>query len=158
MFVKGTLFYSVSLDCEKAPVYRFEVVVTGLGCDKSSPREVVLRKKPPGKLLPGAHAVEREYRVIEALGRAGVPVPKLVGPICTDDSVLGTPFYLMEYVKGRIFKVWPLTHFFLFPLCKNSLIFLEGKSMTPPRGNTILFRSSQKLPRLRLGPSKGFLS
>ena len=78
--------------------------MTGLGCDKSSPREVVLRKKPPGKLLPGAHAVEREYRVIEALGRAGVPVPKLVGPICTDDTVLGTPFYLMEYVKGRIFK------------------------------------------------------
>ena len=55
-------------------------------------------------------------------------------------------------------QVWPLTHFFLFPFCKNSLICLEGKSMTPHRGNTILFRSSQQLPRLRLGPSKGFLS
>ena len=46
----------------------------------------------------------------------------------------------------------------LFPFSKNSLICLEGKSMTPRRGNTILFRSSQQLPRLRLGPSKGFLS
>ena len=48
--------------------------------------------------------------------------------------------------------------FFLFPFCKNSLICLEGKSMTPGWGNTILFRSSQHLPCLRLGPSKGFLS
>ena len=53
-------------------------------------------------------------------------------------------------------QVLPLTQFFLFPLCENSLICLEGKSMTPHRGNTILFRSSQQLPRLR--PSKGFLS
>ena len=64
---------------------------------------MVVRKKPPGKLLPGAHAVEREYRVIEALGRAGVPVPKLIA-LCTDEEVLGTPFYLMEYVKGKIYK------------------------------------------------------
>ena len=50
-------------------------------------------------------------------------------------------------------------NFFLFPFWKEkSLIFLEGKSMTPHQGNTILFRSSQQLPRLRLGPSKGFLS
>ena len=55
-------------------------------------------------------------------------------------------------------QVWPLTQFFLFPFCENSLIYLEGKSMTPHRGKTILFRSSQQLPRLRLGPSKGFLS
>ena len=47
---------------------------------------------------------------------------------------------------------------FLFPFCKKSFICLEGKSMTPHRRNTILFRSSQQLPRLRLGPSKGFLS
>ena len=51
-----------------------------------------------------------------------------------------------------------LLNFCLFPFCENSLICLEGKSMTPHRGNTILFRSSQQLPRLRLGPSKGFLS
>ena len=55
-------------------------------------------------------------------------------------------------------QVWPLAQFFLIPFCKNSLICLEGKSMTPQGGNTILFRSSQQLPRLRLGPSKGFLS
>ena len=52
-------------------------------------------------------------------------------------------------------QVWPLT---LFPFCENSLICLEGKSMTPYWGNTIFFRSSQQLPRLCLGPSKGFLS
>ena len=55
-------------------------------------------------------------------------------------------------------QVWPLTHFFLFPSCENSLIRPEGKSMTPHRGNTIFFCSSQQLPRLRLGPLKGFLS
>ena len=55
-------------------------------------------------------------------------------------------------------EVWPLTQFFLFPFGEKSLICLEGKSMTPHRGDTILFRSSQQLPRLRLGPSKGFLS
>ena len=49
-------------------------------------------------------------------------------------------------------------NFFLIPFCENSLICLEGKSMTPHRGNTILFRSSQQLPRLGLGPSKDFLS
>ena len=56
------------------------------------------------------------------------------------------------------YQVWALTQFFLLPFSENSLICLEGKSMTPHRGNTILFRSSQQLPRLRLGPSKGFLS
>ena len=53
---------------------------------------------------------------------------------------------------GAVPQVWPLTQFYLFPFCENSLICLEGKSMTPHRGNTILFRSSQQLPRLRLGP------
>ncbi|CAM9959056.1 unnamed protein product [Lampetra fluviatilis] len=66
-------------------------------------RKLVLRKKPPGKLLPSAHAVEREYRVMKALGAAGVPVPQVLS-LCEDSSVLGTPFYLMEYAEGRIFK------------------------------------------------------
>ena len=69
----------------------------------SSGKDYVLRKKPPGKLLPGAHAIEREFRVMEALGRAGVPSPPLHG-LCEDPSILGTPFYLMSYVPGRIFK------------------------------------------------------
>ena len=64
---------------------------------------LVLRRKPPGKLLPGAHAVEREYRVIAALGAAGFPVPRVYG-LCEDESVLGTPFYVMDLVDGRI--VW----------------------------------------------------
>ncbi|XP_073344125.1 nephrocystin-3 isoform X2 [Pagrus major] len=63
----------------------------------------VLRKKPPGELLPGAHKVDREYRVQKALFSAGFPVPQ---PLlhCTDTDVIGTEFYLMENVKGRIFR------------------------------------------------------
>jgi aminoglycoside phosphotransferase (APT) family kinase protein len=62
----------------------------------------VLRRKPPGKLLPGAHAVEREYRVIAALGAQGFPVARVYG-LCEDESVIGTPFYVMGMVEGRIF-------------------------------------------------------
>ncbi len=62
----------------------------------------VLRRKPPGKLLPGAHAVDREYRVITALGGQGFPVARTYG-LCTDEEVIGTPFYVMEMVEGRIF-------------------------------------------------------
>jgi aminoglycoside phosphotransferase (APT) family kinase protein len=63
--------------------------------------EYVLRRKPPGKLLPSAHAVEREYRVISALARTDVPVPR-THALCEDPAVIGTPFYIMEYVRGRI--------------------------------------------------------
>jgi len=62
----------------------------------------VLRRKPPGKLLPGAHAVEREYRVLAALGAQGFPVAR-VHALCEDESVIGTPFYVMDMVEGRIF-------------------------------------------------------
>ena len=62
----------------------------------------VLRRKPPGRLLPGAHAVDREYRVISALGRTGFPVAAAFG-LCEDESVIGTAFYVMEMVEGRIF-------------------------------------------------------
>ena len=65
-------------------------------------RRYVLRKKPPGMLLPSAHAVEREYRVLRALRASGVPVPH-TELLCTDASVLGTPFFVMQYVEGRIF-------------------------------------------------------
>ena len=57
-------------------------------------REYVLRRKPPGKLLPSAHAVDREYRVITALGTTGYPVPKTYG-FCEDPDVIGTIFYVM---------------------------------------------------------------
>jgi aminoglycoside phosphotransferase (APT) family kinase protein len=62
----------------------------------------VLRRKPPGQLLPGAHAVDREYRVITALGAQGFPAPRTYG-LCEDEAVIGTPFYVMEMVEGRIF-------------------------------------------------------
>lgn len=64
-------------------------------------RQYVLRRKPPGKLLPSAHAVDREYRVMKALAATDVPVPRMLA-LCTDASVLGTAFYLMEYVRGRV--------------------------------------------------------
>jgi aminoglycoside phosphotransferase (APT) family kinase protein len=65
-------------------------------------RAYVLRRKPPGQLLPGAHAVDREYRVISALARQGFPVARAYG-LCLDDDVIGTAFYVMEMVEGRIF-------------------------------------------------------
>ncbi len=64
-------------------------------------RKYVLRRKPPGKLLPSAHAVDREYRVISALAGSEVPVPK-TWALCEDDSVIGTMFYIMDCVDGRI--------------------------------------------------------
>jgi aminoglycoside phosphotransferase (APT) family kinase protein len=63
--------------------------------------DYVLRRKPPGKLLPSAHAVDREYRVMTALGRTGFPVPRTFA-LCEDAAVLGTAFYLMAYVPGRV--------------------------------------------------------
>lgn len=66
-------------------------------------RDYVLRRKPPGKLLPSAHAVDREFRVISALHGTGFPVPRPYG-LCEDDSVIGTMFYIMERVQGRV--IW----------------------------------------------------
>jgi aminoglycoside phosphotransferase (APT) family kinase protein len=66
-------------------------------------RRYVLRRKPPGQLLTSAHAVDREYRVITALARhSDVPVARTFA-LCTDDSIIGTWFYVMEHVEGRIF-------------------------------------------------------
>lgn len=65
-------------------------------------RDYVLRRKPPGILLKGAHAVDREYRVMTALHGAGFPVPRTFG-LCLDDAVIGTAFYVMELVEGRNF-------------------------------------------------------
>jgi aminoglycoside phosphotransferase (APT) family kinase protein len=64
-------------------------------------RRFVLRRKPPGKLLPSAHAVDREYTVTRALYQAGFPVarPSL---LCEDESIIGTAFYVMDYVEGRV--------------------------------------------------------
>ncbi len=64
-------------------------------------RRFVLRRKPPGKLLPSAHAVEREYRVISALHKVDFPVAR-PHVLCEDESVIGTAFYVMDYVEGRV--------------------------------------------------------
>jgi aminoglycoside phosphotransferase (APT) family kinase protein len=64
-------------------------------------KKYVMRRKPPGKLLPSAHAVDREYKVITALYPTGFPVARSYG-LCTDDSVIGTMFYVMDMVEGRI--------------------------------------------------------
>ncbi|MGH6870330.1 MAG: phosphotransferase family protein [Rhizomicrobium sp.] len=65
-------------------------------------RNYVLRRKPPGKLLPSAHAVDREYRIISALYPTGFPVAKPY-LLCEDESIIGTMFYVMDCVEGRIY-------------------------------------------------------
>jgi aminoglycoside phosphotransferase (APT) family kinase protein len=76
------------------------LVETG-GADRDAARRrFVLRRKPPGQLLPSAHAIEREYEVMTALRASGVPVPKTF-LLCEDAAVIGTPFFAMEYVEGR---------------------------------------------------------
>jgi aminoglycoside phosphotransferase (APT) family kinase protein len=62
----------------------------------------VLRRKPPGKLLKSAHMIEREFRVLKALESTGFPAPRALA-LCEDDSVIGTAFYMMAFVDGRIF-------------------------------------------------------
>jgi len=68
----------------------------------SGSRPYVLRRKPTGQLLPSAHAVDREYRVIGALSGTAVPVPEVYA-LCEDDGVIGSTFYVMEFLEGRIF-------------------------------------------------------
>jgi aminoglycoside phosphotransferase (APT) family kinase protein len=88
--------------------FQGKLKVRQFGYGKSNPtfllsdgrREYVLRKKPRGKLLPSAHAVEREYRILKTLKHTNVPVPGTY-LFCTDESVIGTPFYIMDRVKGR---------------------------------------------------------
>ena len=70
-------------------------------------KQYVLRKKPPGKLLPSAHQVDREYRIMKALEKTGVPVPRM-HLLCEDDTVIGTMFFVMEYVKGRVLEDFTL--------------------------------------------------
>ena len=72
---------------------------------KTPDKKYVLRKKPPGNLLKSAHAVDREYRVIAALNQLKFPVPKPY-LYCEDDSIIGTVFYVMEFIEGRVF--WDL--------------------------------------------------
>jgi aminoglycoside phosphotransferase (APT) family kinase protein len=94
---------------EHLPGFRGELTVRQFESGQSNPtflltaagREYVMRKKPPGRLLRSAHQVEREYRVMTALARSDVPVPR-THLLCEDASVVGTPFYLMQRVEGRV--------------------------------------------------------
>ncbi|XP_015899901.1 probable acyl-CoA dehydrogenase IBR3 [Ziziphus jujuba] len=109
------LFRYASLNVDGFPSSPSNFTVSQFGHGQSNPtyllvvgsgasvKRYVLRKKPPGKLLQSAHAVEREFQVLQALGsHTQVPVPK-VFCLCTDPSVIGTAFYIMEYLEGRIF-------------------------------------------------------
>ena len=95
---------------ERVPGFRGPMTVAQFRGGQSNPTYLitadrtryVLRRKPPGKLLPSAHAVDREYRVMTALGGTGVPVPG-THLLCSDETVIGTEFFVMDYVEGRIF-------------------------------------------------------
>jgi len=69
--------------------------------DEANRSRYVLRKKPPGRLLPSAHLVEREFRVFRALEHEAVPVPR-THLLCEDAAIIGTPFFVMDYVPGRV--------------------------------------------------------
>ncbi|MBI2154604.1 MAG: phosphotransferase family protein [Candidatus Rokubacteria bacterium] len=95
---------------ERVPGFRGSLAIRQFLGGQSNPtyhvvadgQEYILRRKPPGKLLPSAHAVDREYRVITALVGTDVPVPRTYA-LCEDPSVIGTPFFIMECVHGRVF-------------------------------------------------------
>jgi aminoglycoside phosphotransferase (APT) family kinase protein len=92
------------------PGYAGPVTITPISGGQSNPtyrlatpgRDYVLRRKPPGELLPSAHAVDREFRVMAALAGSAVPVPAMHG-LCTDESVIGSMFFVMDFVSGRHF-------------------------------------------------------
>lgn len=96
---------SDNIDGADAP-YRFELIVGGRSnltfrvTDASGTRYVV-RRPPTGHVLATAHDMAREHRIISAVGRTGVPVPRTLG-LCVDESVNGAPFYVMEYVEGEV--------------------------------------------------------
>ncbi|KFH48053.1 Acyl-CoA dehydrogenase family member-like protein [Hapsidospora chrysogenum ATCC 11550] len=98
---------------ENVPAVKIPIDLKQFGFGQSNPtyqitaadgQRFVLRKKPPGKLISKtAHKVEREYRIMHALEHTDVKVPKTYC-LCEDDSVIGTPFYIMEFLDGRIFE------------------------------------------------------
>ncbi len=89
--LKGPLAVEQFKGGQSNPTYRLSV----------GGKRYVLRRKPPGKLLPSAHAVDREFRVIKALHGAGFPVARPY-VLCEDDAVIGTAFYVMDCIEGRV--------------------------------------------------------
>ncbi|KAJ6446182.1 acyl-CoA dehydrogenase family member 11 [Purpureocillium lavendulum] len=102
---------------ENVPQIKTPIELKQFGFGQSNPtyqvtgadgQKFVMRKKPPGKLLSKtAHKVEREYRIMHALERTDVAVPKTYC-LCEDDSIIGTPFYIMEFLDGRIIEDFTL--------------------------------------------------
>lgn len=94
----------------RLPPFRGAVALEPFAGGQSNPtyllragdRRYVLRRKPFGELLPSAHAIEREFRVLQALAGTEVPVPRM-HLLCEDPAVIGSAFYVMEYVEGRVF-------------------------------------------------------
>ncbi|MEX2298638.1 MAG: phosphotransferase family protein [Dongiaceae bacterium] len=92
------------------PIYAGPLAIARMTGGQSNPtyrlstpgRDYVLRRKPPGELLPSAHAVDREFRVMAALAGSAVPVPAMHG-LCADESVIGNMFFVMDFVHGRNF-------------------------------------------------------
>jgi aminoglycoside phosphotransferase (APT) family kinase protein len=98
---------------KSVPEIKTPIEVKQFGYGQSNPtyqlidrtgQKFVMRKKPPGQLLSKtAHQVEREYRIIHSLEKTDVPVPKAYC-LCEDSNIIGTPFYIMEFLDGRIFE------------------------------------------------------
>ncbi len=95
---------------EHVPEFKGPLTATKFAGGQSNPTfqidaqsgRYVLRRKPPGKLLPSAHAVDREFMAMSALADSEVPVARAIH-LCEDDNVIGSMFYLMEFIDGRIF-------------------------------------------------------
>jgi aminoglycoside phosphotransferase (APT) family kinase protein len=96
---------------ERIPGFKAEIEVRQFEGGQSNPtyliasggREYVMRKKPPGRLLATAHMIEREYRIMTALAATAVPVPRTYC-LCEDSALIGTPFFVMEFARGRLLR------------------------------------------------------
>lgn len=92
------------MDANQSPQFGFGQSNPTYQLTAANGQKFVMRKKPPGKLVSKtAHQVDREYRVIHALEKTDVPVPKAYA-LCEDDSVIGSAFYIMEFLDGRIIE------------------------------------------------------
>jgi len=113
---------------------RADMVIERVGGGQSNPtffvehggQRMVLRKQPAGEILRGAHAVDREFRVIRSLETTPAPVPRAI-LFCEDRSVIGTPFYLMERVEGRVFHDASLSE--VDPSRRKALYFAMADAM-----------------------------
>lgn len=92
-FARGPIELSQLTGGQSNPTYKISV----------GNEHYVLRKKPSGVLLPSAHAIDREYRVMKALASTDIPVPQMMA-YCEDESIIGTAFFIMEYLDGRVFE------------------------------------------------------